>query len=670
MKGIVGSTRAAAALTVGFMLCTSVCQAMVSAWGDSGASVCQQPECRAGLVRISSDDANGAFLGWDDNRFDTSDVRGFRLDPLGHRLKTWPETGLLIAGDPRSQRCHAVESDGSGNAFFLFTDFNPFEQGVDVKLGKLDPTGALVPGWPAGGLALSLDRSRQDVPKMLALPDGGAYVLWHDYRNVAISDRDLYMQRVMADGSIAPGWPRDGLPVCRGPGFVVLHDLVTDGAGGAICVWNDGRPGSDPTNENGTIYGIRILPDGSRAPGWVEDGNLLVEGRIRPAIAPDGAGGVYVGCSTLGPYFSDEAYFAYRFDRDGVLVAGWPTEGRPFCQASGLRDFLLATTDELGGVLFSWTDFRSNVGVFVTRITSDGSLAPGWTVDGDRVDDPLSTRNNFVISHLPDGKGGAYVLYEGEDPAGSDAPTILQRVGPRGVAADGWPPFGVRLAPTAHQASAVMDSDGNHGVVVAWRELGGIGSRLGAFANAWREDVVVSARPSFVASSRGEEGLELVWHAGSADLGAPSVERRGESSGWVALGSPESIPSDRLRFLDRAPLSGERSAYRLALRDAGGDVTWSEEAWIEPEDGPRLTLSGFARNPSPGRPTIRFALPDERVARLEIVDVRGRRVGSQELRGYGPGSHVLEGPRLSAGVYWVRLRHPDGVIVRRGVVVE
>src|SRR5206468_1098974 len=75
-----------------------------------------------------------------------------------------------------------------------------------------------------------------------AVPDdaGGALVVWVDYRNYFETASDIYGQRVLSSGAIAPGWPPDGLPLTRSPGFDLMQPsghAVTDNAGGVLVAY-------------------------------------------------------------------------------------------------------------------------------------------------------------------------------------------------------------------------------------------------------------------------------------------------------------------------------------------------------------------------------------------------------------------------------------------------
>jgi hypothetical protein len=70
---------------------------------------------------------------------------------------------------------------------------------------------------------------------------------------------------------------------------------------------------------------------------------------------------------------------------------------------------------------------------------------------------------------------------------------------------------------------------------------------------------------------------------------------------------------------------------------------------------------------------VRFALPSTEPARLELLDVAGRRLAMREVGSLGAGQHAVnlsEGSRLSSGLYLVRLTQADRSQVRRAVVIH
>ncbi len=119
---------------------------------------------------------------------------------------------------------------------------------------------------------------------------------------------------------------------------------------------------------------------------------------------------------------------------------------------------------------------------------------------------------------------------------------------------------------------------------------------------------------------------------------------------------------------------------RLTARDAAGNTTVvasaadftivSAFAGVAPL--PRvLALAPPAPNPSRGATELRFALPADATARLDVLDVAGRRVAGLE-QALPAGEHVwrwtgegTDGARAPAGLYFVRLTTPFGNRVQR-----
>jgi hypothetical protein len=68
---------------------------------------------------------------------------------------------------------------------------------------------------------------------------------------------------------------------------------------------------------------------------------------------------------------------------------------------------------------------------------------------------------------------------------------------------------------------------------------------------------------------------------------------------------------------------------------------------------------------------VAFSLPDATPARLELIDVTGRRIAIHEVGSLGAGEHVEQvapGAPVPAGLYWIRLTRAGRSLVTRAVV--
>jgi hypothetical protein len=87
-----------------------------------------------------------------------------------------------------------------------------------------------------------------------------------------------------------------------------------------------------------------------------------------------------------------------------------------------------------------------------------------------------------------------------------------------------------------------------------------------------------------------------------------------------------------------------------------------------------LALEGVRPNPSRGTGlSVAFALPTAAAARLELVDVSGRRLRLEEVGVLGAGRHTVDlaqGRKVAPGLYWVRLTQGANQRVTRAAVLE
>ena len=343
-------------------------------------------------------------------------------------------------------------------------------------------------------------------------PDGagGLYVLWTDYRNYATLDEDIYMQRVLANGDIAPGWPVTALPICDTTRTQYALGLIPDDAGGALAVWYDERAVSDTSfGSSRDLFAQRVRPDASLAPGWQRLGSPVTRAPhvqwagMSPTLAPDGAGGalvVWEDWLNLGNAQRTDV-FLQHLTGIGVPGPGWPVDGRLVSDAPDYQHLTMVASDGAGGAFLAWEDYRNLPGdydrllhgqTFVTRVLADGSGAPGWLPGGQ----PLVLPRSRPAGIVPDGVGGVYVVYIPTDPVTREEKVVAaQRLTAFGSPAPGWPADGLILcdAPGTRNIGPSC-GDGLGGLLVSW--AGAPGSEVyltrirpdGTLPPGWPED--------------------------------------------------------------------------------------------------------------------------------------------------------------------------------------
>ena len=84
--------------------------------------------------------------------------------------------------------------------------------------------------WPANGRALCTAANTQLSVESVTDGAGGAIIVWQDERVGGVI-YDVYAQHLLATGSVDPGWPADGHEVCTVTRDQWRVQLVTDGIG-------------------------------------------------------------------------------------------------------------------------------------------------------------------------------------------------------------------------------------------------------------------------------------------------------------------------------------------------------------------------------------------------------------------------------------------------------
>ena len=138
------------------------------------------------------------------------------------------------------------------------------------------------------------------------------------------------------------------------------------------------------------------------------------------------------------------------------------------------------------------------------------------------------------------------------------------------------------------------------------------------------------------------------------------------------LGSPTLTGTDHLVYEDRGVVAGTRYGYRLVIAENGAP-TITEPAWVTVPVPAILSLAGASPNPSPGAVAVRFSLPGNAAAMLELFDLKGRRVAARRVGTLGPGEHLVplsERLNLAAGVYPVRLTQGPRTLTAKACVVK
>ena len=389
-------------------------------------------------------------------------------------------------------------------------------------------------------------------------------------------------------------------------------------------------------------------------------------------MAPDGFGGAF---ATLGQEYLTGPSAGFlstasivRFTGAGQIALGWIFGGNVVCDTTDVRTAPKLVADGVGGVLAEWDDYRngSYASTFAVRLGPDGSFAPGWPKNGNRVSS-LETQQNSYGAILADGAGGMYSAFESQTSSTNLA--AIQHLGPDGSPAQGWSSQGAILNPADGQYYPTLASDGLGGAYVAWDNYAAPGLYLQYYPGSGG---VVATLISLVSADALPDRVALSWSTPVAATLSATVERRTSTTDWQTLGAPQVQGTEVLRYEDHTVTPGARYDYRLGYQ-MGGPKLYTAETWVDVPLGAVLALEGARPNPAVDHLSAAFSLADDTPASLTLLDVMGRQVSRRDVGSLGAGRHVVPldlATRTPPGLYWIRLSQGARSLLARAVVIR
>ena len=590
--------------------------------------------------------------------------------------------------------------------------------GLISALATPSPDGALA--WTAGGSSVATSDSSQTMPIVVGDATGGVYVFWSDYRYYNLTTAGFSPpvagERVTGNGGIAPGWPAIGLQL-PWRSSEAGQMAIPDGAGGVYVAtggWDwyghvlinhlgaDGQAIAPWPSDAAEIAFFSGPAPANGGPAHPFDTEGAGPGDIMPAITLDGAGGVLLAWTHVGK--ASQAVHVARLTDTGAIMPSWPANGVMVQLTYASQWCSTICDDGAHGAFVAWSDELAET--YACHVFSDGTLDARWPSGGLLASDPTGTATAPGI--VSDGNGGCLIVWQLADALGAQHP-VVQHLLADGTAAPGWGPHGNTLSTAATEAGAFrigygqpftyssLVSDGSGGVIVAWSAIANGAGQVyaqrvlgsGAVAAGWPAGGLAVAPapadqrlPSIAGDGAG--GAFLAWQAsdeGATEIRVQHVDGGGETSPWPSGGYEMAIGA------------GARAHPVVAADGLGGAiVAWEEPhgnvsnifvgssaapiVTATPRVAPKLdfALRGFAPNPARlGALQVALTLPGAAPARLELLDLSGRRLLEREVGELGPGVHVvpLDGAgQLRSGVYWLRLEQDGRAVTTRGVVMR
>lgn len=429
-------------------------------WGPSDAVVCKQADSQD-QVAMAPDGSGGAIIVWSDNRniMDEADIYAQRVYANG--TPAWQADGVSVCTMSDLQNYPEVAPDGSGGAIVVWTDYRSDSTGSDIVAQRVDASGNLL--WNTRGVTICSAVDNQGYPQIVPDGTGGAVITWEDPRDSATTGYDIYAQRVNASGAVQ--WATDGVSLCVWTDMQENPKIVSDGSSGAIVTWTDYRY----TSSDIDIFAQRVLSDGTTA--WNTGGVYMsfnTYTQEKPRIASDGAGGAIVVWEDY--YDGSGGYsniYAQRVNASGTIQ--WGAYGYGVCTVAGDQNHPRIVSNGSGGAIITWQDDAGRPGstttgrdIYAQRVDSNGSMA--WAANGVSLCTASNTQEEPKIAS--DGAGGAFVAWKDQrdDPSGD---FFAQRVDSQGNVL--WKADGITVSTKCQSPQEYrICSDQPGGAILTW----------------------------------------------------------------------------------------------------------------------------------------------------------------------------------------------------------
>lgn len=257
------------------------------------------------LPAIASDGVSGAIVAWNDNRGLDGEIFAQRM--LSPGMPMWATNGVALTSVSGIQTRPSIAGDGSNGAIVAWEDDR---NGADNDVYARRISAGGTPLWTVNGVQVA-NAANTTIPLPVSDTAGGAIVVWTDERNGG-GNTDVFAQRLSAAG--APQWTANGVSVCGATGGQFFPAVVADGSGGVVVGWEDAR------SDAGDVFAQRLNASGAAL--WNADGrpvSTALNGQGGTTVATDGSGGGIFAWGDGRAVATGIDVFAAHVDGSGAL---------------------------------------------------------------------------------------------------------------------------------------------------------------------------------------------------------------------------------------------------------------------------------------------------------------------------------------------------------------
>ncbi len=600
-------------------------------WFEGGNPVCTAPNTQDNPA-IITDEAGGMVIAWTDWRTGALNIYTQRMSADGDTL--WPANGIALCDTADNKNYAEMVPDGTGGAIIIWTDRRDPATEHDIYAQRIEGNGTRM--WSGDGVAICDTLDEQRYPSIASDGAGGAIIVWQDQRSGHIN---IYAQRI--DGGGTALWERNGIGIYTADNSSTSPEIISDGSGGAIIAW-EGLTG---------IRAQRVNADGDTL--WPANGidvcTNVPPSVWTPKLVSDGSGGAIIAWRdnrTPGEYY----IYAQRVDASGDTL--WAADGIPLCKVTNHQGSHSIVSDGSGGAIVAWEEGYTNQDIHAQLVDGNGNLL--WTTNG--VDVCTAPNRQYYNRMVADGSGGAILIWR--DDRGSPTTSYTQRLD-----ADGSPLWTVNGIPIYYNSNLLPNGSG--GAYFVWEDYRAGNYDIYVALMDENGQIVPTLLQNY--STYSTDGTIFISWILSTHVSSESfdVYRKNVTNlkPWEMLPVEIEDRGDSYSFRDATCLPGLRYNYRVDIIEEDGRRVLFETG---PLSVPEMPLVLYQNYPNPFNPVTRieFYLPSRERVWLDVYNVEGKIVkrllaGSERSQGkvieYWDGTDE-SGRKAASGIYCCRLR--------------
>ncbi len=540
--------------------------------------------------------------------------------------------------------------------------------------------------------AVVIAPNNQLKPKMISDGDGGAIMVWQDYRN-GTSNGDIYAQRFDKFG-VKQWGDTNGIPIAIKPELERYYDICSDGKGGAFIFWD-----YNLTTSITYIKAQRVSKSGVKL--WTDTGYVAAYSGNRqstPRISQDNSGGCFFAYLTSELSSTDYQLKANRLDSNGNKL--WGT-GVFVCQSEGNPTDVSICTSSDNGFVISWGDPRNSIiydyDVYINKLSQSGVVQ--WTANGIGVGIKRFAQQYAEV--YPDNNGGSYIAWcDRRDSLSNDI--YVQRI--RANGSFSMPDTGRAICvDTLEQYRPRLTTDGKGGVILGWFDYRNgplfpfnidiYGQRVDSTGNIkWTPNGknICDAQYSQINTaiiSDGNFGAIYTWDDRRAGTSTYDIyAQRVDSSGnllWGADDAPVSIATGNQYGPQIVPaLNGAIICFEDTRNGSSNYDIFAQKIMMN--GSTILSIPGFTEKemsfrlyqnyPNPFNPStiIKWSMSNAGIAKIVIYDLLGRELATLVNETVQPGIYEVNwnASAFPSGVYIYRLQTEGFTDIKRMTLIK